>query len=98
MKVICEAFKIPKIHEVDAKLWQEFKELLEQARHFLVHPFPDPAKFQNMMNTLLWQRKMGEYTQTTQNVVKHFYNQLGREVPKWVENNTLFLIKGFECL
>lgn len=98
MKVICDAFKIPKIHEVDTRLWQEFKGLLEKARHFLVHPFPDPTKFQNVMKTILWERKIGEYTQTAQNVIKYFYNQLGKEVPKWVENNTLFLIKDFECL
>ncbi len=98
MKVICDAFKIPKIHEVDARLWQEFKGLLEKARQFLVHPFPDPTKFQNMMKTILWERKIGEYAQTAQNMIKYFYKQLGREVPNWVEKNTLFLSKGFEYL
>lgn len=97
MKVICDAFKIPRIHEVDPRLWQEFKGLLEKARQFLVHPFPDPTKFQNMMKTILWERKIGEYAQTAQNMIKYFYNQLGQEVPNWVEKNTLFLSKGFEC-
>lgn len=98
IKVICEAFKIPKVHEADARLWQKFKELLEDVRHFLVHPFPDPTKFQEMMKTVLWERKMGEYTQTSQNIIKYFYSRLGKEVPKWVESNSLFLIKSFECL
>jgi hypothetical protein len=58
IKVICEAFKIPKVHEVDCELWEEFKGLLEKARHFLVHPFPDPTKFQDMMKTLLWEKNL----------------------------------------
>lgn len=98
MKVICDAFEIPRIHEVDTRLWQEFKGLLEKARQFLVHPFPDPTKFQNVMKTILWEKKIGEYVQTAQNVIKYFYTRSGGEVPKWVDNNTLFLIKGFECL
>lgn len=98
IKVICEAFKIRKIHDVDTRLWQQFKELLEKTRHFLVHPFPDPTKFQDMMKTLLWEKKLGEYVQIAQDVIKHFYIETGKEVPEWVEKNTLFLIKGFEYL
>lgn len=98
IKVICEAFKIRKIHDADTRLWQEFKGLLEKARHFLVHPFPDPTKFQDMMKTLLWEKKPGEYVQIAQNIIKHFYMETKQEVPEWVEKNTLFSSKGFNYL
>lgn len=98
IKVICEAYKISKIHDTDTKLWQEFKGLLEKVRHFLVHPFPDPTKFQDMMKTILQEKKLGHYVQIAQDIIKHFYMETGIEVPNWIEKNTLFLIKGFEYL
>lgn len=98
IKVICEAYRIRKIQDVDTKLWQEFKGLLEKARHFLVHPFPDPTKFQDMMNIILVEKKLGQYVQIAQDIIKHFYAEKGQEVPDWVEKNTLFSIKGFEYL
>jgi hypothetical protein len=98
IKVICESLKIHKIHDVDAKLWQKFLELLKKARDFLVHPFPDPTKFQDMMKTLLIEKKIGEYIQIAQEIIKHFYKETGKKVPDWVEKNTLFLSKGYEYL
>jgi len=98
IKVLCEAFEIRKIHEVNVRLWQQFKGLLKQARHFLVHPFPDPTKFPKMMDTLLRDTKGGEYVQIAQDIIKHFYKETRAEMPEWVEKNTLFSIGGFEYL
>lgn len=98
IKVLCEALNIPKIHEADAGLWEDFKGLLEEARHFLVHPFPDPTEFQETIKTILQKEEPGRYVQVTQNIVKHFYSQTGREIPGWVDENELLRLKGFEYL
>ncbi len=98
IKVICETLGIRKIHDVDPKLWQSFKELLEKARHFLIHPIPDPSEFEDMMKTILLEKELGEYVQIAQKIITHFYTETGHNTSEWVDKNTLFIIQGFEYI
>jgi hypothetical protein len=95
IKVLCEGLGIPKIHESNPKLWQNFTELLEQTRHFLVHPYPDSTKFDNVSKSVL-EKNAFEYVQIAQMIIKHFFIETNDIVPEWVENNVLLSIKGFE--
>jgi hypothetical protein len=98
IKIICKTYNIPQVHEADPQLWQSFKDLLEKARHFLIHPFPDPSKFQDTMKTILWDTGTGEYAQIAQRIIAHIYRERGLKTPAWLEKNTLFTIKGFDYI
>lgn len=98
IKVVCKELKIRQIYKVNNKLWQEFRGLLEKVRHYFIHPFPDPSKFDKMMRTILMEQKAGKYVQIAQDIIKHFYNETRKDIPKWVDNNLLFTITGFEYL
>lgn len=98
IKVVCKEFNIRQIYEVNNKLWQEFIGLLGKVRHYFIHPYPDPTKFEEMMKTILLEQKGGKYLQIAQDIIKHFYVETKRDIPKWVEQNLLFTIKGFEYL
>ena len=98
IKLVCKEFNIRQIYEVDNGLWQEFKGLLEKVRHYFTHPYPDPTKFDEMMKTILLEQKGGKYLQISQDIIKHFFVETKRDIPKWVEENLLFTIKGFEYL
>jgi hypothetical protein len=98
IKLTCKILNIPQIHEVDPQLWQSFKELLEKARHFLVHPYPDQTKFQAITRTIMTERPIGEYAQIAQRIIAYILLAMGRTTPDWLEKNTLFRIKGFDYL
>jgi hypothetical protein len=98
IKTICEIHSFKKIHNINPKLWQDFKDLHEKARHFLIHPLPDPAKFNDMINTKLQNINLGKYVQIAQEIIKHFYKEARLDLPEWIERNKLFAISGFEYL
>lgn len=50
------------------------------------------------MMTLLFKEELGKYIRVAQAIIKHFYAETGKEVPGWVERNTLFSIKGLEYM
>ena len=98
IKEICNSFKIRKISDSNNKLWNEFKELQKEMRNFLIHPFPNPIKFQNTMKTLLYEKNTKNYVQIAQDIIKHFFTEKGQALPEWVEKNKLFRIKCFEYI
>lgn len=98
VNVLCEAIEIRKIHDADPELWQSFQKLLRRVRHFLIHPFPDPTRFHDMMRKILIETKLGEYPEIAQRMIQHFYEEKGESAPGWVGGNTLFRFKGIEYL
>lgn len=95
INVVCEQLEIPPIHRKNKKLWNSFNELLSDARHFLIHPFPDPIKFQSFMQKLLMETEAGKYSETASGIIKHFYIEKKEEPPDWIAQNTVFEIIGF---
>lgn len=98
INVLCEAEEIRKIHDADPELWQSFQELLRRARHFLIHPFPDPTRFHDMLKIILMETELGEYPEIAQRMIRHFYEEKGKSAPDWVGGNTLFRFEGIEYL
>lgn len=98
LKVVIDGLEIQQIHKTNPQLWSDFNQLLTQARHFLIHPFPDPTKFQETMTKLLMETEAGKYAETAALIIKHFYDEKKEDPPDWVEKNTVFGIAGFESL
>lgn len=98
VKVVIDGLEIRQIHSTNPQLWSDFNQLLTQARHFLIHPFPDPTKFQEIMKKLLMETPAGKYAETAASIIKHFYEEKKDTPPDWIEKNTVFKIAGFESL
>ena len=93
IKVLCKEFKIPQIYEKDSKLWQEFLELLEKTRDFLVHPNPEEEIFHKYCKQLVnTEKPFLTFPKVASEVIKHFYNFSKINPPNFLENNELFFI------
>lgn len=67
IKSLCGILGYQKPHDAIPNVWQDFKELVENSRHFFVHPHPGKEHFQNHVgriftktqagNTFMWPRK-----------------------------------------
>ena len=98
LKIICHLLGYPPVHEKHPRLWQQFRILLEDARHFLIHPFPDPARVQGVFDTILTRTTTGTYVSAAEGVIGHFYEQGKAEPPIWLHQNYLMRSRGVELL
>lgn len=98
IKSLCEIKGYRKPHEVVPGEWQQFKELTETSRHFLVHPTPEPADFQKVMKKLLQQFPTGRYPDLAAALIGFFYDQGRTERPEWLSRNTLIRLRGIDIL
>ena len=93
LKVLCEEFKFPQIYEKEPKLWQEFLELLEKTRDFLVHPNPEEDIFHKYCKQLInTEKPFITYPDVAAGIIKHFYNSSKTQPPSFLEKNELFFI------
>jgi len=95
---LCRLLGYKQIHKEDSKLWQNFNELLDNVRHFLIHPFPDPKKFNRIMETILEQNKAGLYVEIAEQIIKYLYKQAKRDAPDWLQKNKLLKNRGYIIL
>lgn len=95
IKVLCTNYQIPPISTDNSQLWEEFKVLLKEARHFIIHPFPDPSKFQKIMKTVQEEQKYRKWAEIAEKVIRYFFEKLNRPVHPWLEHNQFFAIKEF---
>jgi len=95
---ICTAYAIIPIHRKNTRLWQEFKGFLKLTRNFLVHPLPDPAKFNEVSRTLLYEKPSGAYVEIAKQVIGHYYVELKQRTPDWLQQNELFTLRGVNWL
>ncbi len=98
IKEYCDVKGYIKIHKKDPKLWQDFKELVEDARHFLIHPFPDPTVVQQKFSTILSKTGMGKYVEVAEAILTHFYEEGRIPKPDWLKENKLIRIRGIDFL
>jgi hypothetical protein len=93
LKVLCKEYNIPQIHDKSPKLWQEFLELLEKARDFLVHPNPEQDIFQKYCKQLFYTEKpFITCPEVAAGIIKHFYDFSTFDLPTYLEKNELFFI------
>lgn len=97
IKTLCKLYNIKSVYEVDKKLWNEFKILVEKCRHFLIHPLPDPEKFDKHFK-IISNTELGKYSTIAEKVIKHFWNELKKKPPTWLDQNELFKVSSIEYL
>lgn len=97
-KVLCDLLGYRQVHKVNPTLWQKFKELVEDSRHFLIHPFPDPEVVQEKLRRIMAKTKAGEYVEVACGMIRHLYQEGRQEPPLWLERNLLFRFRGVDYL
>jgi len=98
MKYLCQILGFKKPHEINDTLWQDFKNLVEISRHFLVHPFPDTEYFHNNISRIMTETKAGKYSNIASSLIGHFYDEAGKTRPPWLSENTLYCLGGLKLL
>lgn len=98
VKALCYLLGYAKVHEKNPRGWQDFKSLLKQARHFLVHPIPDPERFQAALATMLTKTPVGTYVRAAQGIIGHFYAEGHLVEPRWLQANEIMQFGGVELL
>jgi hypothetical protein len=98
VKALCRVcdFRLP--HEAIPDVWQNFKELVETSRHFLVHPHPGSSFFQEHMETILKNTRTGKYISVAAEMIGFFYDQAGESRPDWIAKSTLFRFASVDIL
>jgi len=98
IKVICEANGLPKIHETNSTLWNEFNDLLKETRHALVHPNPDDVVFAKTTQCVFSPDLYKKYPRIASDVIAYFYRAANVKVPDYLERNQLFIVSGIEII
>jgi hypothetical protein len=98
MKVPWEVDGIRPMHEKRKPLWDQFLDLVENARHFLIHPFPDQTIMQNISKGLFWTEPYLKHPQLASEVIGYSFKEAGRDLPEYLSKNLLFRISSIEIL
>ena len=99
VKILCKEFNYPLIHDVNPKLWADFTGMLENARHFLVHPNPEQEEFHNLSKQLVQDINLFvNYPEVAANIISHFFTSANKEVPSYLTSNELFIINEMVLL
>ncbi len=99
VKVLCKEFNYPQIHEANPKLWSDFTGLLENARHFLVHPNPEQEEFHRLAKQLIQDMNLFvKYPEVAANIISYFYTSGKKEVPAYLTSNKIFVINEMVLL
>lgn len=98
IKVLCDSYKIPRIDTTNPELWRDFNELLKKARHFIIHPFPDPKKFQECMEMVQQKYGIGKWAKIAERIISHFFVNKNKKLPSWLTQNEFFKIEKFKLI
>lgn len=100
IKVLCDSYQIPRIDTTNPKLWQDFNGLLKEARNFIIHPFPDPKKFQECMEIVLEKHGLRKWAKIAEGIISHFFININKnkKLPSWLTQNEFFKIEKFELV
>lgn len=99
VKVLCKEFNYPQIHEANPRLWSDFTGLLENARHFLVHPNPEQEEFHKLSKQLVQDISLYiKYPEVAANIISYFYTSGKKEVPTYLTSNKIFIINEMVLL
>ncbi len=98
IKTLCDLLNYKKPHEVNPILWQDFKELNEDSRHFIVHPYPEDQLFNKNLKRIGYKTPTDKYCNIAQQMLLHFHDQGGIKPPNWLKKNTLVRFTGVKFL
>lgn len=93
IRILCSNFGFKQGYEVNQTLWQDFLELLEKTRGFLIHPVPEKEIFNNFCKELAEKDKIfNNFPKIASDIIRHFYIQSNTKPPEFLEENELFFI------
>lgn len=93
IKELCKEFNYPQIHETKPQLWNDFTVLLEQTRHFLVHPNPEEKEFHKYSKSLTQDMKMIiKFPNIASEIIAHFFESGKKGIPDYLTSNKILLI------
>lgn len=93
IKILCKEFNYPFIHDSNPQLWSDFTGLLENARHFLIHPNPEQKEFHKLSKMLVQDISLFiKYPEVAANIISHFYTSAKKELPEYLLKNRIFII------
>jgi hypothetical protein len=99
VKTLCKEFNYSPIHEVNPQLWTDFTGLLENARHFLVHPNPEQEEFHKLSKQLVQDISLFiKYPEVAADIISYFYTSAKKEVPAYLTSNKIFIINEMVLL
>jgi hypothetical protein len=104
LKNICTYRGIPYHVEINNDLWMKFCQLLEDIRHFMIHPKPYNDIFNEKMKIIFEKNSLGVYIETAEEIIGYLYDQKKLKRPEYLIGNTLFvldhinIIKGNDLL
>jgi hypothetical protein len=98
LKTLCRVWRLPPLHDAEPRLWQDFLNLIQAHRHFLVHPYPEPDLFHDTATAMLLKTGMSKYPKTAAEVIRHFYTHGNNAAPVWLEANRLYEFTGIRAL
>ena len=98
INIICKTNNIEPIHKSNNKTWLFFKRMEKVYRHYLIHIYPNNAKFNELINEILLKNELGKYFNTVNNIISHFYIQKDSNPPEWLKDNTLYNFSGIDYL
>lgn len=77
-------------------LWDDFKHLCEDARHFIIHPSPE--EFEIFYDRIMLNTKAGKYVEVAEGMISHYFKKMNSRVPEWVSSNSYFTCEGFKTI
>ncbi len=78
------------------RTWNEFKQVVETSRRFAAHP--NPETFSDEVKTIMQETQAGTYVRVAETILRHFFVQTDRPVPRWIDGPTYFKGLGFQLL
>ncbi len=98
LRLLCRVLGYPEPHHAIPDTWRRLKELVQDSRHFLVHPYPESSFFQGNMKRIMMETRTGAYVQVVEEVLAFLWNHGGREPPQWGSSNMLLRFRGVDLL
>lgn len=97
IKIICKARDIPSLSHTNIGLWENLLRL-EQTRHLLIHPTPEQAEFDKLIDRVFSTEPYQLYPQTASDVIRFFFQSTNSKPPDYLDDNKIFLIQTIEIL
>lgn len=97
IKELCDLIRIPRIHIKNPNLWNDFTQVLQVIRDFLVHVKFDENSMKDL-NKIVNHLPKDFPSRVASEIIRYFYVESDREVPNWVEQNEYFVVDKIKIL
>lgn len=73
--------------------------MLENVRHFIIHPNPDENEFQKYSKILVQDPSIFlKFPQIASDIITHFYHSAQKEIPLYLSSNQIFIVSEVTLL